>query len=61
MIKALKFGREVRTEMKKVTWPSGKDTRMMTMMVFVMVFLFAVFLFIVDWLLTLAVNFVIGV
>jgi preprotein translocase subunit SecE len=42
------FLREVRTELKKVTWPSRKDTLSGTLVVLVAVFIIAIFLGIVD-------------
>ena len=45
---AKQFLREVKTELKKVTWPSRKDTLSGTVIVLVTVFILAVFLGIVD-------------
>ncbi|MGA2518021.1 MAG: preprotein translocase subunit SecE [Thermodesulfobacteriota bacterium] len=45
---AIQFLREVRTELKKVTWPSRKDTLSGTLVVLVAVFIIATFLGIVD-------------
>jgi preprotein translocase subunit SecE len=42
------FLREVRQELKKVTWPSRKDTLSGTAVVLVAVFVIAIFLGIVD-------------
>ena len=42
------FFQQVRREMKKVTWPSWKETWLTTMMVFIMVGLTMVFFFGVD-------------
>ncbi len=42
------FLREVKTELKKVTWPSRKDTLAGTGLVLVAVFIIAIFLGIVD-------------
>ncbi len=42
------FLREVKTELKKVTWPSRKDTLSGTAIVLVAVFIIALFLGIVD-------------
>lgn len=39
---------EVKTELKKVTWPSKKDTISGTLVVIVAVFIIAIFLGIVD-------------
>jgi preprotein translocase subunit SecE len=44
----IQFLREVRTELKKVTWPSRKDTLSGTLVVLVAVFIIAIFLGIVD-------------
>ncbi|MGB7576241.1 MAG: preprotein translocase subunit SecE [Thermodesulfobacteriota bacterium] len=46
---AKQFLREVKTELKKVTWPSRKDTLSGTAVVLVAVFIIAVFLGIVDF------------
>ena len=45
---AKQFFRVVKTELKKVTWPSKKDTLSGTVVVLVAVFIIAVFLGIVD-------------
>jgi preprotein translocase subunit SecE len=45
---AVQFLREVRTELKKVTWPSRKDTFAGTMVVLVTIFIVAFFLGIID-------------
>lgn len=45
---AKQFLREVRTELKKVTWPSRKDTLSGTLVVLVAIFIIAIFLGIVD-------------
>ena len=42
------FLREVKQELKKVTWPSRKDTLSATVVVLFSVFIIAVFLGIVD-------------
>ncbi len=43
-----KFIREVRTETARVTWPSGRETAMTTVMVMIMTGLLGVFFFGVD-------------
>jgi preprotein translocase subunit SecE len=45
---SMQFLREVRTELKKVTWPSRKDTLSGTLVVLVAVIIIAIFLGIVD-------------
>ncbi len=54
------FVRQVRQETAKVTWPSRKETLVTTGMVFVMVFLMAVFFFFADQLLSWGVRLVLG-
>ena len=54
------FMREVRQEVNKVTWPSRKETMVSTGMVFVMVFLAAIFFFVVDQVLAFGVRQIIG-
>ncbi|MBN2468396.1 MAG: preprotein translocase subunit SecE [Deltaproteobacteria bacterium] len=46
--KVAQFFREVRTELKKVSWPPRKDTFASTSVVLVIVFVIAIFLFIID-------------
>ncbi len=43
------FLREVKTELKKVTWPTRKDTLAATAIVLVTVCVAAVFLFVVEY------------
>ena len=54
------FVQEVRQEAAKVTWPSRKETMITTGMVFVFVFLVAIFFFLVDQLLSSVVKLVLG-
>ena len=54
------FIREVRQEVAKVTWPTRKETMITTGMVFVMVFLAALFFLIIDQILSAGVSFVLG-
>ena len=46
--------RDVRVEMSKVSWPSRRELRDSTLVVIVMVFIVAIFIGIVDRVLTLA-------
>jgi preprotein translocase subunit SecE len=50
------FLREVKTELKKVTWPSRKDALSGTLVVLVAVFIIAIFLGIVDSALSNAIK-----
>ena len=54
------FIQEVRQEANKVTWPTRKEFGISTAMVFVMVFVFAIFFMVVDWALQLGVKAVLG-
>jgi preprotein translocase subunit SecE len=51
---------DVRAELKKVVWPSRRDTTTTTLIVLVMVIVASLFLWLVDSLLALAVRFFIG-
>ncbi len=55
------FVRQVRQEVSKVTWPTRKETTVTTMMVFVMVFLLALFFFLVDQVLSWGVKLILGI
>ncbi|MFC4353448.1 preprotein translocase subunit SecE [Fodinicurvata halophila] len=54
------FVREVRQEIRKVTWPTRKETTVTTIMVLIMVFLAAVFFFFVDQALSFGVRLILG-
>lgn len=56
----LKFLAEVRQEGRKVTWTSRRETIISTIMVLVMASIAALFFFVVDWLIGLIVNFLLG-
>ena len=47
-VSPFQFLKEVRTEALKVTWPSRRETVITTAMVFVMVFVAAVFFLLAD-------------
>jgi len=55
-----KFIQEVQQETRKVTWPSWKETRMTTLMVFVMVVVVSVFLSLTDWIIGNAMKLILG-
>lgn len=42
------FMQQVRAEVAKVTWPTRRETIITTVMVFIMVFLAAIFFFLAD-------------
>ncbi|HRJ69515.1 MAG TPA: preprotein translocase subunit SecE [Beijerinckiaceae bacterium] len=50
------FIQEVRSEAKKVTWPTRKETGITTAMVLVMVFFASIFFLLAD----MAIRFVVG-
>ena len=54
------YMREVRQEVSKVTWPTRKETMITTALVVVMVFVSAIFFFLVDWLLSSGVQLILG-
>lgn len=56
----IEYVRQVRAEMKKVTWPSRKETTVSTVAVFIMVFLAAIFLFVADQVLSTLVRWILG-
>jgi len=55
------FFREVRREASKVTWPTRKETLVTTGMVFVMVIVAAIFFLIVDQIIAVAVQLILGI
>jgi preprotein translocase subunit SecE len=55
-----KFLGEVRTELKRTTWPSRLEVRNTTLVVIVTVFIFAAFLGVVDYFLSHMVRFVLS-
>jgi preprotein translocase subunit SecE len=50
------FGQESMVELRKVVWPTRKETVQVTLVVVAMVVFAALFLWIVDWLLLAAVK-----
>ena len=56
----LKFAREVRIEVTKVTWPSRKETMITTALVFGMAAVTAIFFFVVDQVIGLSVRALFG-
>jgi preprotein translocase subunit SecE len=58
--KPFRFFDEVKRETKKVTWPTWPETRVSTIMVFVMVTLASLFLFFADQIINGIVKFILG-
>ena len=52
--------RLVRQEIDKVTWPTRKETIVTSIMVFIMVFVCAIFFLVVDRILSWGVSLVLG-
>jgi preprotein translocase subunit SecE len=57
----MRFLQEVREEVRKVTWPSRRETAITTAMVFVMVAIASIFFLVADQLIRIAVTFVLGI
>lgn len=52
--------RQVRSEMKKVSWPSRKETTVSTIAVFIMVVLAALFLYASDQVISFVIRLIMG-
>ena len=52
------FFRQVRAEMRKITWTTWKETWITSVMVFIMVIMAALFFLLVDWMLSNGVRIV---
>ena len=57
---AAEFVQQVRQELSRVTWPTRKETLQTTLMVFLMVFIAAIFFFVVDQTLSYGVRVLFG-
>jgi len=60
-ISPIQFFRQVRQEVKKVTWPTRKEVMQVTTIVLVIVALAAAFFFMVDVVLAAAVKFILRI
>lgn len=56
----LEFFKQVRSETRKITWPTRKETIQSTIAVFVMVVIASIFLFTADQVLAWAVKLILG-
>ena len=56
----LSFGREARTEVRKVVWPTRQETVQTTLMVVVAVIILGIFLWLIDMILLEAVQMLTG-
>lgn len=58
--KITEFSAQVRQEMRKVTWPTGKETRVTTIVVFIFAIIAAIYFMIVDQIIYRLLNLIIG-
>jgi preprotein translocase subunit SecE len=58
--KITEFLREVRVELKKVTWPSRKETMASTVVVLITVIISAIYLGLVDYILSKIIRVFLG-
>ena len=58
--KIIRFLIEAKVELKRVTWPTPKQTLASTTVVIVIVFIIALFLGIIDYVLAKLVKFILG-
>ena len=56
----IEFYRQVRSEMKKVTWPTRQETTVSTIAVFIMVAIASTFLFFADQIIAWALSLILG-
>ena len=61
MMNPAQFVAQVRTEAAKVVWPSRKEAGLTTVMVFVMATLVAIFFFLVDQILRVAIDVILNI
>jgi preprotein translocase subunit SecE len=59
-ISPIEFMRQVRQETAKVTWPSRKETIITTVLVFLMVFICAIFFLVIDRALSWGIHLILG-
>ncbi|MAS88135.1 MAG: preprotein translocase subunit SecE [Micavibrio sp.] len=59
-MKPIKFLNEVKSETKKVTWPTRKETIISTIMVLVMVIIISLFLYFADQIIAWLVSLILG-
>ena len=58
--KVTQFLKEAKVELKKVTWPSPKQTMASTAVVIIIVFIVSIYLGIIDFALAKVVKFILG-
>jgi len=57
----VQYFKDVRSELRKISWASRNETLVSTVFVFLMVVVAAIFFFLVDLLLRNAVGFILGI
>lgn len=57
----MEYIRQVRQEIRKITWPSRQETTLSVVAVFFMVFLASVFMYFADQIIALIVRMILGV
>ena len=60
MANPVEFFRQVKSEGKKVTWPTRQETTVSTIAVFIMVVIAAIFLYFSDQIIAWLVNLILG-
>jgi len=58
--KVIRFLSEAKVELKRVTWPTPKQTMASTTVVIVIVFIISIYLGIIDYILARLVKFILG-
>jgi preprotein translocase subunit SecE len=61
LLKPFKFAGEVKREIKKVVWPTRRETVITTIMVFIMAAIMSVFLFTADQVIAWAVKLILQI
>ncbi len=59
-VSPIEFARQVRQEVSKVIWPTRKETVVTTGMVFLMIFMMAIFFYLADQVIAVAVRAILG-
>jgi len=60
MMNPVEYYRQVKTELKKVTWPTRQETTVSTIAVMIMVTISAIFLFLSDQVIAFIIRMVLG-
>ena len=60
-VNPIQFVQQVRAEVGKVVWPTRRETALTTVMVFIMAALAAAFFFMVDFLIRMGLQGILGV